>query len=382
VQKIINELKLDFDDVLIKPRRSNLSSRSEVGLIRDFKFLYSPRLLSCVPIMVANMDTTGTMAMADKTIEHNCITCLHKHYSVEDVVTYFTSRKDKSDLVFYSTGVSHSDIQKLTAIMNGLKINGLKTNNISLPNICIDVANGYHEKFVKNIRHIRDLYPEIIIMAGNVVTPEMVEELIIHGKVDIVKVGIGSGSVCTTRLKTGVGYPQLSAVIECSDAAHGLGGHLCSDGGCKNPGDFAKAFGANADFVMSGSMFAGCDECEGEWKYEYLANISGVPFWQPMSPHNITDAQAQTTTRKTHLEFYGMSSRKAMTKHSNGVAKYKTDEGKCVTIPYKGLASETIQDILGGLRSSGTYIGASKIKDFGKKTTFIQVTSTHNKIYN
>ena len=377
MQKIINELKLDFDDVLIKPKRSNLSSRSDVSLIRDFKFLYSPRPLSCVPIMVANMDTTGTMSMADKMTEYNCITCLHKHYSIQDLKKYFISKENNSNLIFYSTGVSHTDIQKLTTLMNSLTI-----NNSPLPNLCIDVANGYHEKFVKNIKHIRDLYPEIIIMAGNVVTPEMVEELIIHGKVDIVKVGIGSGSVCTTRLKTGIGYPQLSAIMECSDAAHGLGGHICSDGGCKTPGDFAKAFGANADFVMSGSMFAGCNECEGEWKYEYLANIYGIPFWQPMPPHNITDTQDQITTRKTHLEFYGMSSKKAMEKYNNGIAKYKTEEGKCVTIPYKGLASEILQDILGGLRSACTYIGACKIKDFGKKTTFIQVNNTHNRIYN
>ena len=376
MQKIINELKLDFDDVLIKPKRSNLSSRSEVSLVRDFKFLYSPRLLSCIPIMVSNMDTTGTMNMAEQVSRQRCITCLHKHYSIEDIENYFVLKKDISELIFYSTGVSHSDIQKLTTIMNNLKI-----KNVPLPNICIDVANGYHEKFVKNIKHIRDLYPEIIIMAGNVVTPEMVEELIIHGKVDIVKIGIGSGSVCTTRLKTGIGYPQLSAIMECSDAAHGLGAHICSDGGCKNTGDIAKAFGANSDFVMSGSLFAGSDECDGEWKYEYLANISGVPFWQPMPPHNVSGSQDQITKRKTHLEFYGMSSKKAMDKYNNGTAKYKTDEGKCVTVSYKGEVLYIIQDILGGLRSACTYIGASKIKDFGKKTTFIQVNNTHNKIY-
>jgi GMP reductase len=238
----------------------------------------------------------------------------------------------------------------------------------------LDVANGYTEQFVKTAAYIRKLFPEIIIMAGNVVTQEMVEELIIHGKVDIVKVGIGSGSVCTTRLKTGVGYPQLSAVMECADAAHGLGGHICSDGGCKIVGDICKAFGGNSDFVMLGSMFAGCDECEGEWKYEYMTQQG---FWQPLDPKYDFDCKK----RKVSLKYYGMSSKDAMDKHHDGVAKYRTAEGKCVTVPYKGLAVEIIQDIYGGLRSACTYVGANKIKDFGKKTTFIQVNSTHNKVY-
>ena len=209
-------------------------------------------------------------------------------------------------------------------------------------------------------------------MAGNVVTQEMVEELIIHGKVDIVKVGIGSGSVCTTRLKTGVGYPQLSAIMECTDAAHGLGGHICSDGGCKVVGDVCKAFGANSDFVMLGSMFAGCDECEGEWQYEYKTSLGS---WQLVDPRN------DNPKRKISLKYYGMSSKDAMNKHHNGVADYRTAEGKCVAVPYKGLAVDTLLDIYGGLRSACTYIGANKIKDFGKKTTFIQVNNTHNKIY-
>jgi GMP reductase len=196
-----------------------------------------------------------------------------------------------------------------------------------------------------------------------------------HGEVDIVKVGIGSGSVCTTRLKTGVGYPQLSAVMECADAAHGLGGHICSDGGCKVVGDICKAFGGNTDFVMLGSMFAGADECEGEWRYEYLTSMG---FWQPLDPGYKFDPPKR---RKTTLQYYGMSSKNAMNKHHNGVAKYRTAEGKCVTVPYKGKAEDILQDIYGGIRSACTYIGANKIKDFGKKTTFIQVNNTHNKVY-
>ncbi len=376
MQKIINETKLDFDDVLIRPKRSTLKSRSEVDLIRTFKFAHSTRELNCVPIMVANMDTVGTIAMTQTLVTHQSITCLHKHYEEDSILNLYTSDLPNKHLAWYSTGTSHKDIAKLEKIFSHLL-----TMKLSLPNICLDVANGYTEQFVKIASHIRKLYPEIILMAGNVVTPEMVEELIIHGKVDIVKVGIGSGSVCTTRLKTGVGYPQLSAVMECADAAHGLGGHICSDGGCKVVGDVCKAFGANADFVMLGSMFAGCDECEGEWDYEYrgaiVDNNSKVlrEWWQPNDPGHITEK------RKRTFKYYGMSSKNAMDKHHDGVASYRTAEGKCVTLPYKGTASEVIQDIYGGIRSACTYIGANKIKDFGKKTTFIQVNNTHNRIY-
>jgi GMP reductase len=364
VQKIINEIKLDFDDVLIRPKRSTLKSRSEVELVRTFKFAHSSRELNCVPIIAANMDTVGTTNMGKSLSSLGAITCLHKHYDEDTLINVFVK---PTDLIWYSTGTSKKDIEKLERVFNTIQ----KSNGY-LPNVCLDVANGYTEQFVKTAAHIRKLFPEIVLMAGNVVTQEMVEELIIHGKVDIVKVGIGSGSVCTTRLKTGVGYPQLSAIMECTDAAHGLGGHVCSDGGCKVVGDVCKAFGANSDFVMLGSMFAGCDECEGEWLYEYKTSLGS---WQLVDPRN------DNPKRKTSLKYYGMSSKDAMDKHHDGVADYRTDEGKSVIVPYKGLAVDTLLDIYGGLRSACTYIGANKIKDFGKKTTFIQVNNTHNRIY-
>lgn len=352
MQKIVNELKLDFDDVLIRPKRSNLSSRSEVSLTREFKFKHSPRTLSAIPVIVANMDTTGTFDMADTVCSSGAMVALHKHYKNDELIKYYSnSSLLYRDLVFYSTGTSSNDIEKLTDVFNKLKIMG-----IPIPNVCVDVANGYSEKFVKTVSHIRKLYEDIVIMAGNVVTPEMVEELILHGKVDIVKVGIGPGSVCTTRLKTGVGYGQISACMECSDAAHGHGGHICGDGGCKHVGDICKIFGTNADFVMCGNFFAGCDECEGDWEY---------------------DAEGH----KTLLKFYGMSSKEAMDKHHNGVANYRTSEGRCVSVPYKGSVSDVLLDIFGGVRSACTYIGASKIKEFGKKTTFIMVNNTHTKTY-
>ena len=374
MQKIINEIKLDFDDVLIRPKRSTLTSRSDVCIQREFKFKYSPRKLLAVPIMVANMDTVGTFAMAKSLVKQSAITCLHKHYSPDKYIDFYSDPNiPNKDLVFYSIGTGQKDLEKLSYVHNHLTEGKHRPG----PNICLDVANGYTEQFVKTAAHIRKLFPESILMAGNVVTPEMTEELIMHGQVDIVKVGIGSGSVCTTRLKTGVGYPQLSAVMECADAAHGLGAHICSDGGCKVVGDVCKAFGANTDFVMLGSMFAGVDECEGEWKYEYYieAGSSAPGFWQPINPGK------DCIKRKISLQYYGMSSKNAMNKHHNGIAKYRTAEGKCVTVDYKGLAEDIIQDIYGGLRSSCTYIGANKIKDFGKKTTFILVNDTHNRIY-
>lgn len=342
--KISEDTKLDFSDVLIRPKRSNISSRSQVDINRIFKFPHSPRELNCVPIMAANMDTTGSIAMNKILSGFDCITCLHKHYSADKLRDHFAFPRQYA---FYSTGISEFDMEKLGYVYDKLQ---------KKPNLCIDVANGYNEKFVDTIKKIRDWYPDIVIMAGNVVTPEMTEELIFHGGVDIVKIGIGSGSVCTTRLKTGIGYPQLSAVIECADAAHSVGGHVCSDGGCTTPADVCKAFCANADFVMLGGMLAGTDCCDGEW----ICN---------------------NNKEKESLKFYGMSSKQAMEKHSGGVANYRTSEGKCVTIPYKGKTSDTIQDILGGLRSCCTYIGAKTLKDMGKNTTFIKVNNTHNKVF-
>ena len=219
--------------------------------------------------------------------------------------------------------------------------------------ICIDVANGYSEHFVNFLKQTRKQFPDKVIIAGNVVTGEMVEELLLAGA-DIIKVGIGPGSVCTTRIKTGVGYPQLSAIIECADAAHGLGGHIISDGGCTTPGDVAKAFGAGSDFVMLGGMLAGHTESGGE-----LLEINGKKFKQ----------------------FYGMSSATAMNKHVGGVAEYRASEGKAVKLPFKGNVADTVLDILGGLRSSCTYVGASRLKELTKRTTFIRVSEQENRVF-
>jgi GMP reductase len=344
--RIEYDIKLGFKDVMIRPKRSTLKSRSQVNLQRDFTFLNSKVNWKGIPVMAANMDTVGTFNMALALAKHKLFTAIHKHYSITDWNVFLTNAPSGiEDFIAISTGTGKQDSEKLASIFNF---------NPHLKFICIDVANGYSEHFVEFVKRTRDQYPEKVIIAGNVVTGEMVEELLLSGA-DIVKVGIGPGSVCTTRVKTGVGYPQLSAIIECADAAHGLGGQIISDGGCTIPGDVAKAFGAGADFVMLGGMLAGHDESGGE-----LFERDGKPF----------------------KKFYGMSSQTAMEKHVGGVAEYRASEGKTVEVPYKGDVETTIQDILGGLRSTCTYVGAQRLKELTKRTTFIRVAEQENKVYN
>jgi IMP dehydrogenase/GMP reductase len=472
------DIKLDFSDVLLVPKRSELSSRNEVNIEREIRFKHSPYVWRGVPIIVSNMDTTGTIEMAKALQEYKIITCLHKYYSADDIPDDLNP-----DYFMVSTGITDSDLERLDSIMTKKKINF----------ICVDVANGYSINFQNKVKKIKEKYPDKVIVAGNVVTKELTEELIMHCGVDIVKIGIGSGclkkdtkvtmsdytrkeikdiqvgdkvinmhgtpvnvtavlnqgmkntvklthyinkteiqeiictpdhrfwvfnkkthsfewcelenmtkdmrlscavgiyidddtytitdngleevfditvdcethsfmandlivhnSVCTTRLQTGVGYPQFSAVLECADAAHGLNGHIISDGGIQNVGDFSKAFGGGADFVMCGSMFAGHTESGGELIEE---------------------------GEKKYKVFYGMSSANAMNKYHGGVAQYRSAEGKCVKLPYKGDVSGTILNILGGIRSTMTYIGAHNIKDIPKCSSFIRVNNIVNKIY-
>lgn len=343
--RIEEDVKLDFKDVLIRPKRSTLSSRKEVDVTRDYVFKWSGRTFSGVPIIAANMDGVGTFEMAKAFLKdgNGLTVALHKHYALENLMSFFDENDSAS--VWYSIGMVKDDQDKLTKF--------LQQRPDKIDKICVDVANGYSQHFVDFVKRIRDQVPELTIMAGNVVTGEMVEELILSG-VDVVKVGIGPGSVCTTRKMTGVGYPQLSAVIECADAAHGLGGLICADGGCTVPGDLAKAFGAGADFVMLGGMLAGHTQSEQE-----VVEINGEKF----------------------LSFYGMSSDTAMKKHKGGVAEYRASEGKTVKIPYRGDVSATLQDILGGVRSACTYVGARRLKELSKRTTFIRVTQQLNTVF-
>ncbi len=326
--------KLDFNNVLIRPKRSTIKSRSEVSLERGFKFKYSSNRWNGVPIMASNMDSTGTFEVYKVLSTYNMLTMLHKFYTINDYIAH----KDILDpnLFGVSTGISDNDFTNLISIMEVIDCNW----------ICVDIANGYLNGMVEYCKRVRSQFPDKIIIAGNVVTREIVEELILVGGVDIVKIGIGPGSACTTRLKTGVGMPQLSAILECSDAAHGVGGHIISDGGITCPGDMSKAFGGGADFVMVGGQFAGHDE----------------------NPGDIIEENG-----KQMKIFYGMSSEKAQEKYYGAMAKYRSSEGRVLKIPYKGSLHNTVGDFLGGLRSTCTYINASCVKHMSKCTTFMQV---------
>lgn len=341
--RVENEVLLDFSDVLISPKRSESPSRKNVNLNRKFTFLNSGVVWEGVPIVAANMSTTGTMSMAKAFSKHSMLVCLHKYYSINQLTEFY-----RSNQAFYTLGIKDDDFDKLN---NFVKVFG------SAPKyICLDVANGYTKFFVEKCKQIRDKFKDSVLMAGNICTPEMVQELLLSGGVDIVKIGIGGGSACTTRLVTGVGLPQFSAVVDCADAAHGLKGHVVSDGGCTTPGDLCKAFGAGADFVMLGGMLSGHEECEGDWDFDDNGN-------------------------KKFLNFYGMSSKEAMEKFNGGQNNYRASEGRSVRVPYKGFIEDTIIEILGGIRSSCTYVGTETLKDFSKCCTFVRVNNTHNKVF-
>ncbi|HBZ25445.1 MAG TPA: GMP reductase [Rikenellaceae bacterium] len=343
--RIEYDIKLGFKDVMFRPKRSTLKSRSQVKLERTFKLLHTKSEWTGIPVMAANMDTVGTFEMALALQKHKMFTAIHKHYTVEQWSEFLRNApKDIQNNIAVSTGTSGADFDKLSKIFE---------MNPRLRFICIDVANGYSEHFVAFVKQTRKKFADKVIIAGNVVTGEMVEELLLAGA-DVIKVGIGPGSVCTTRIKTGVGYPQLSAIIECADAAHGLGGQIISDGGCSTPGDVAKAFGAGADFVMLGGMLAGHNESGGE-----MVEKNGEKYKM----------------------FYGMSSSTAMKKHSGNVADYRASEGKTVVVPYRGDVNDTVLDILGGVRSTCTYVGASQLKELSKRTTFIRVAEQENQVY-
>ena len=338
--RIEEDIKLDYSDVLLRPKRSTLESRKDVNLKRTYRFKYSKNEWSGIPIMAANMDGVGELEIAENLAEFGMITCLTKQHEVKKIKKCKNIKKIYPHLAL-SVGIKKEDFEKLNEVLK--EFNFIKF-------ICIDVANGYSEHFSKFVKSVRDKYPTKTIIAGNVVTADMTQELVLSGA-DIVKVGLGPGSVCTTRTQTGVGYPQLSAVIECADAAHGLGAHIIADGGCTCPGDVAKGFGGGADFVMLGGMFAGHDEGKGK-----LVKLNG----------------------KKYIEFYGSSSDLANKKHYGGLSDYRSSEGRTVRIKYRGKIRDTILNILGGVRSSCTYVGAPSLKQLSKCTTFIRVSNQYN----
>lgn len=370
--QIRDSIELDFCDVLFRPKRTTLNSRSEADVIREYKFKYYPKTIKSCGIMAANMATTGTFDMNDVLQKYKAITCLHKHYTEYEIKNYMTINNmddysDHNSFTFISTGLKDDKEQLFRLLQTGLQID----------KICIDIANGYIPNLINFVKEVREKFPKSLIMVGNVVTGDMTQDLILNGA-DIVKVGIGPGSVCTTRKLTGVGRPQLSAILECADAAHGVGGLVCADGGCTCAGDVAKAFGAGADFVMLGGMFAGTDESAGEiiekmyrtneYKYHYLTD-------------NSIESDKPIFEVKKFKQFYGMSSQLAQEKHFGGMANYRASEGKVVEIPYKGSVENVIQEILGGIRSTMSYIGAKRLKDIPKCTTFYRVNRQLNEVF-
>ena len=327
--RIEDDIKLDYSDVLIRPKRSTLTSRYDVDMTRTYRFVHSREEWTGIPIMAANMDTVGTPDMHEALSEYDMITCPARHYLKNNTNAF---------------------IGENICMMGGIDdVTTMITHNLKWDFIGIDVANGYTISVINAIKDIRSQVPEATIVAGNVVTADMTQELILAGA-DIIKVGVGPGSVCTTRLKTGIGYPQLSAVMECADAAHGLNGHIIADGGCINSGDIVKAFAAGADFVMIGGMLAGHEECDGVIK-------NGM------------------------MEFYGMASESAMSRHNVPHREYRGVEGKTVSVPHKGPVKNTLIDILSGIRSACTYVGAKRLKSLSKCATFVRVNNTHNTVY-
>ncbi|MCG6890383.1 MAG: GMP reductase [Gammaproteobacteria bacterium] len=366
--RIEDDSKLDYKDVLIRPKRSTLGSRKDVELEREFTFrnyhAASHEHYRGIPVMASNMDGVGTFTMADSLAAMGLFTCLVKSYEADELIEFFGAGKaSRRENVAYSTGITEQDFEKFETVYQQTAAN--------LKYVCVDVANGYSERFSEFIKQLRDANPGIVIIAGNVVTGEMTEELILSGA-DIVKVGIGPGSVCTTRIQTGVGFPQLSAVIECADAAHGLGGHIIADGGCTCPGDLAKAFAAGADFVMLGGMLAGHDEGGGEVVTHYFK--SGEVRKTSKGFEDIVE-------ERKFVNFYGMSSRAANDKHFGGLKEYRSSEGREIQVPYRGKIENTILDLLGGVRSTCTYAGAKKLKWLSKCTTFVKTSQQFNSVF-
>jgi GMP reductase len=343
--KILDGVKLDFDDVLILPKRSVAPSRNSVTLERDFQFYHSTQTWNGFPLMCSNMYCTGTFEMAKELAKSKAITVLHKFYTYEQLKKFYDDNQDIIKYCWLSIGIRDEDVEKLKQISEYYHINTV-----------LDVANGYTDNFTKACAKVREIlgdYP--ILMAGNVCTGEMVQELILHGGVDIVKVGIGPGQFCETRKVVGVGVPQLTAIGDCADAAHGLKngnrklGLICADGGLRISSDICKAYGAGGDFCMLGTYLAGTEQCNGEWKLDEFG-------------------------AKKKLKFYGMSSDHAQVQHYGEKIPYAASEGKVGYVDYKGEVGPIISEIQGAIRSYCSYINSPTLKDAHKCTTFIRIS--------
>lgn len=354
-------LKLDYGDVLIEPQPSEVSSRNDVEVSARIGFPRAARTeFDGVPVMAANMDGVGTFEMADALRSRRMFTCLAKHYSADELIEYFSAEPSRAGHAAVTIGLRDSDWRRFKTV--AARLGG------TLRYACLDAANGYVRKFADRVREFRAAYPDIVLIAGNVVTPEQTK-LLAEAGADAVKVGIGGGSVCETRLKTGVGYPQFSAVLECAAAARQCGARIVADGGCTGPGDVAKALAAGADFVMLGGMLAGHKEGGGE-----------VVSKRYRTGEVDADGNGLTEIRK-FVEFYGMSSKTANERHFGGLKDYRASEGRTVMVPYRESLDETVADLLGGIRSACSYVGASSIGRLPERARFVRCNRTHNTVF-
>jgi len=366
--RIENEILLDYSDVLLKPKRSSLSSRKEVDLEREFTFKYSGVNWKGIPIFSANMDTSGTFEIALEMSRYKMLTAIHKFYKIEAWRNFFKLFKNDNKYILQDYIVPSIGLKELNKFREIVQV--YKEKEIYPKFVMLDVANGYTERFVNFVKEVREEFEDITIIAGNVATAEGVEALVFAGA-DICKIGIGSGKSCLTRKVAGVGIPQFSSVIECADAAHGLGAQIVADGGIKEIADFSKSFGAGADFVMAGDFFAGHEESGGELITKNYFTNEAV-FKNNLNSNNEIIPE-RLVEIKQFKEVYGMSSTYAMEKYYGKKDDYRASEGEYSLIPYKGKIKNTIEELLGGTRSACTYLGSRRIKDMSKCATFVRV---------
>ena len=371
--QILSETYLDYSDILIKPKMgNNLSSRKDVNLTREYVFKRG-QIRKGLGIFNANMATVGNFETAKKLLKAGMFATLHKFYTAEEMIDFMRQcQNEKTDYsnLFISIGIKNGirELDKLKEIEDGAMW--------FKPNICIDAPNFYINKAFEVLKHCRELFPESVIMCGNIASSDICHKLLDYA--DILKVGIGPGSVCRTRSVTGCGVPMVSCILDCADVVHSVGGMICADGGIVEVGDICKAFALNADFVMSGGMFAGTDEAEGEVIEKcYKTNEYAIDMIDGSKP--IPD-QPLYDIKKYKL-YYGMSSTLANNKFAGGMSNYKASEGREAFIPYTGSLDKILQDIKGGIASACTYIGAANVKDMSKCATLIKVNHTINKIF-
>lgn len=371
--QILSETYLDYSDILIKPKMgNNLSSRKDVNLTREYVFKRG-QIRKGLGIFNANMATVGNFETAKKLLKAGMFATLHKFYTAEETIDFMRQcQEEKIDYsnLFISIGIKNGirELDKLKEIEDGAMW--------FKPNICIDAPNFYINKAFEVLKHCRELFPESVIMCGNIASSDICHKLLDYA--DILKVGIGPGSVCRTRSVTGCGVPMVSCILDCADVVHSVGGMICADGGIVEVGDICKAFALNADFVMSGGMFAGTDEAEGEVIEKcYKTNEYAIDMIDGSKP--IPD-QPLYDIKKYKL-YYGMSSTLANNKFAGGMSNYKASEGREAFIPYTGSLDKILQDIKGGIASACTYIGAANVKDMSKCATLIKVNHTINKVF-